>query len=81
MPKSPNLPLPLLNVETCSHGKVNDGGLVAVQEGCAFSFPACGRKHVATPDKYPIDETYLAEQRKQEELRARAAHARAMKGK
>lgn len=68
---------PLLLVEVCSHGKKNDGGFTSLQEGSLFSFPACGRRHEATRDKYEIDPLWLAEQRKIEDLRARAAKARA----
>jgi hypothetical protein len=53
--------------------------MLAVPEGASFSFPACGRQHVATIDKYPVDPQYLREEAKAQELRARAAHARAMK--
>lgn len=68
---------PLLLVEVCSHGKENNGGFTAVQEGCFFSFPACGRAHQATQDKYEIDPGWVAEQKKLADLRARAAYARA----
>lgn len=68
---------PLLNVATCSHGRTNDGGFTTAPEGSAFSFPACGRQHVATRDKYEIDDRWVAEQEKLAELRARAAKARA----
>ena len=68
---------PLLNVRTCHHGKKNDGGFSAVQEGCYFSFPACGRTHRATRDKYEVDAKWLEEQRIAEERRQRLALARA----
>ena len=68
---------PLLVVRTCSHGKKNDGGIVSVQEGCYFSFPACGRLHQATQDKYEIDPAWTAEQVRLEMMRERAAKARA----
>ncbi|QUH01427.1 hypothetical protein HUO13_11945 [Saccharopolyspora erythraea] len=67
---------PLLNVETCSHGKTNDGGITAVQEGVFFTFPACGRAHQATRDKYEVDTAWLEEQRIADERRARLALAR-----
>lgn len=67
---------PLLNVRICSHGKHNDGGFVAVQEGARFSFPACGRLHVATRDKYEIDPDWIEEQERLEKMRARARVAR-----
>jgi len=67
----------LLNIETCSHGKKNDGGFTAVIEGAEFSFPACGRYHKATLDKYEVDAKWLEEQRVAEERRERLALARA----
>lgn len=67
---------PLLNVTTCSHGKTNDGGISAVLEGAYFSFPACGRAHQATRDKYEVDAKWLEEQRIAEERRERLALAR-----
>lgn len=67
---------PLLNVETCSHGKKNDGGITAVLEGAAFTFPACGRQHVATRDKYEVDARWTEEQRIAAERRERLAKAR-----
>ena len=67
---------PLLTVQTCSHGRKNDGGYSAVMEGAYFSFPACGRAHRATRDKYSIDAKWLEEQRIAEERRARLAKAR-----
>lgn len=68
---------PLLVVSTCSHGKANDGGIISVQEGCYFSFPACGRLHQATRDKYEIDPAWTEEQVYLEMMRERAAKARA----
>lgn len=67
---------PLLNVETCSHGKKNDGGITAVAEGAEFTFPACGRLHRATRDKYEIDPRWTEEQRIAAERRERLARAR-----
>jgi len=67
---------PLLNVATCSHGKKNDGGITAVMEGAAFTFPACGRQHVATRDKYEVDAQWTEEQRIAAERRERLARAR-----
>lgn len=67
---------PLLNVETCSHGKKNDGGFSTAPEGTAFYFPACGRQHVATRDKYEVDERWTEEQRIAAERRERLALAR-----
>lgn len=68
---------PLLHVSTCSHGKQNDGGFSSVQEGCLFSFPGCGYPHLATQDKYEIDEAWIEEQKKLKVLQERAAKARA----
>lgn len=67
----------LLNVETCSHGKKNDGGITAVAEGAEFTFPACGRLHRATRDKYEVDARWTEEQRIAAERRERLARARA----
>ena len=67
---------PLLNVRTCHHGKTNDGGFSAVQEGARFSFPACGRMHLATRDRYDVDPSWISEQERLAELRARARAAR-----
>lgn len=67
---------PLLNVETCSHGKKNDGGFTAVAEGAEFTFPACGRLHRATRDKYEVDAKWLEEQAKWEARRAHLARIR-----
>lgn len=67
---------PLLVVTTCHHGKKNDGGIISVQEGCYFTFPACGRLHQATRDKYEVDPVWTAEQVYLEKMRERAAKAR-----
>lgn len=68
---------PLLVITTCHHGKQNDGGIISVQEGSYFSFPACGRLHQATRDKYEIDPSWTSEQVYLEMMRKRAAKARA----
>lgn len=68
---------PDLVVRVCSHGKQNDGGYTAVPSGTVFSFPACGRTHVATQDKYEIDPRWVKEQEYLKEMRERAAKARA----
>lgn len=68
---------PRLLVATCSHGKQNDGGFGAVLEGAAFTFPNCGRNHVATRDKYEVDPEWVREQEYQSMMRERAAKARA----
>lgn len=69
----------ILDVSTCSHGVKNDGGFRGVPEGASFTFPACGRKHVATRDKYNLDPQYVEDQERLEIMRARAAHARAVR--
>lgn len=68
---------PLLYVRYCSHGKYNDGGYFTVGEGDPFSFPACGRPHYATRDKYEIYEGWIEEQKQLKIMQARAAKARA----
>ena len=68
---------PLLNIRECSHGKKNDGGVSAVQEGSAFMFPGCGRLHWATRDLYPVDENWIDEYNHLKVMQARAAKARA----
>lgn len=68
---------PLLNIRECSHGKRNDGGVTALQEGSAFMFPGCGRLHYATRDLYPVDENWIAEYEQLKVMQARAAKARA----
>lgn len=81
MGTKPEQVTPLLNVRVCSHGKTNDGGFVAVPESVEFMFPACGRKHRATRDKYDVDEQWLEEQEKLRAARERARVAREAKRK
>lgn len=67
----------MLNVATCSHGKENDGGFTAVLEGAEFTFPACGRLHRATRDKYEVDAKWQEAERIAAERLERLAKARA----
>lgn len=68
---------PELVVQVCSHGKKNDGGFSSVPEGDQFSFPACGRNHTATQDKYEISSAWLQDQEETRIMIERAAIARA----
>lgn len=68
---------PLLNIRECSHGRKNDGGVTAVQEGAAFFFPGCGKLHWATRDVYEVDEQWIDEYNQLKVMQERAAVARA----